>query len=71
MAYEQPGNGYTEPLLSIVVTAHNVDGYIEEALNSVLGQPDIDAIRIIVVDDGSTDSTVAAALLLQRLEVTG
>ncbi|WP_232470824.1 glycosyltransferase [Caballeronia hypogeia] len=51
----------TSPLLSIVVAAYNIEGYIEEALESLLSQPYIDAIKIIVVDDGSRDETYAAA----------
>jgi glycosyltransferase involved in cell wall biosynthesis len=54
-------NREIQPLLSIVVAAYNIEGYIEEALESLLSQPDIDAIRIIVVDDGSADDTHAAA----------
>ena len=60
MPLEQMPSSYAEPLLSIVVAAYNVDGYVEEALDSLLAQPYIDAIRIIVVDDGSTDDTYAA-----------
>lgn len=67
MALERATAHYMDPLLSIVVAAYNVDGYIEEALESILSQPHIDAIRIIVVDDGSTDDTCAAAqALLER-----
>ncbi|MFM0327522.1 glycosyltransferase family 2 protein [Caballeronia glebae] len=51
----------TSPLLSIVVAAYNIEGYIEEALESLLSQPHIDAMKIIVVDDGSRDETYAAA----------
>jgi glycosyltransferase involved in cell wall biosynthesis len=51
---------YEAPLLTIVVAAYNVEGYIEEALASVLRQPYGDAIRLVVVDDGSTDDTYAA-----------
>ncbi|MDR5740439.1 glycosyltransferase family 2 protein [Caballeronia sp. LZ016] len=50
-----------KPLLTIVVAAYNIEGYIEEALTSLLSQPHIDAMKIIVVDDGSTDETHAAA----------
>jgi Glycosyl transferase family 2 len=61
MPFERAPAYYANPLLSIVVAAYNVDGYIEEALESLLSQPYIDAIRVIVVDDGSTDDTFAAA----------
>ncbi|SAL24539.1 glycosyl transferase family 2 [Caballeronia arvi] len=61
MPYESDSLRDTSPLLSIVVAAYNIEGYIEEALESLLSQPHIDAIKIIVVDDGSRDETYAAA----------
>jgi glycosyltransferase involved in cell wall biosynthesis len=54
-------NTMTEPLLTIIVAAYNVEGYIEEALESLLSQPHIDQMKIIVVEDGSSDDTFAAA----------
>ena len=47
------------PLLTVVIPAYNVDGYIEEALDSVLSQQYIDDIDIVVIDDGSSDTTAA------------
>ena len=61
MPFESDSLRDTSPLLSIVVAAYNIEGYIEEALESLLSQPHIDAMRIIVVDDGSRDETYAAA----------
>jgi hypothetical protein len=43
--------------LTVVTAAHNVGNYIVDAVRSVLTQRYIDAIDLIVVDDGSTDST--------------
>jgi hypothetical protein len=57
-------NQETEPLLTIIVAAYNVEGYIEEALESLLSQPHIDRVSIIVVDDGSSDDTFAAAKIV-------
>ncbi len=54
-------NRDTQALLTIVVAAYNIEGYIEEALESLLSQPFIDKMKIIVIDDGSTDETHAAA----------
>lgn len=61
MPFESDSLRDTTPLLSIVVAAYNIEGYIEEALESLLSQPYIDAMKIIVVDDGSRDQTYAAA----------
>ncbi|CAN5375890.1 hypothetical protein BH10PSE1_BH10PSE1_11150 [soil metagenome] len=46
----------TRPFFSIVMPAYNVRDYIGEALDSILNQS-LDAVEIIVVDDGSTDGT--------------
>src|ERR1700761_6023138 len=54
-------NRIRSPLVTIIVAAYNVESYIEDALNSLLSQPNVDAIDIIVVDDGSKDKTYAAA----------
>ena len=43
-------------LLSVVVPAHNVEGYIGEALRSLHRQSHVN-LEIVVVDDGSTDAS--------------
>lgn len=50
------------PRVSVVIPVYNVAKYIEECLDSVLGQTVRD-IEVICVDDGSTDGTPA---ILQR-----
>lgn len=45
-----------QPIVSVVMAAYNVGDYIDEALSSVRRQS-LDQIEIIVVDDGSTDTT--------------
>jgi glycosyltransferase involved in cell wall biosynthesis len=46
-----------EHLVSIIIPTHNSENFIEEALRSVFFQT-YSRIEVIVVDDGSTDSTV-------------
>ena len=44
------------PLISVVVPVYNVEKYLAECLNSIVGQT-YQNIEIIVIDDGSTDSS--------------
>jgi hypothetical protein len=57
MPFESTGKRDRNPLLTIVVAAYNVEGYIEEALGSLISQPHADLLKIVVVDDGSRDDT--------------
>ena len=50
-------------MVSIVITAYNVEKYIEQAVRSATGQTYKD-IECIVVNDCSTDSTLA---IIERL----
>ena len=43
-------------MVSVVIPAYNVEKYIKKCIESVIEQTHKD-IEIIVVDDGSTDST--------------
>ena len=45
-----------EPLISILMPAHNARPFIEEALGSILSQVD-ESVEVLVLDDGSTDGT--------------
>ena len=42
--------------VSIIVTAYNIEDYIEQCLDSIAAQT-LSDIEVLVVDDGSTDST--------------
>jgi glycosyltransferase involved in cell wall biosynthesis len=44
------------PQLSVIVTCYNIERYLPQCLDSVLGQT-LEDIEIIVVDDGSADGT--------------
>lgn len=44
------------PLISVVIPVYNVESYLEECLNSVVGQT-YSNLQIILIDDGSTDTS--------------
>ena len=48
------------PRLSVVVPVYNVERYLAECLESILAQT-FDDLEILLVDDGSTDGSVAVA----------
>lgn len=44
------------PLVSVIVPVYNVEDYLEQCLKSICGQT-LSRIEIIIIDDGSTDSS--------------
>ena len=54
------GAADSTPLLSVIIPAFNAESFIASALDNVVAQQ-ISSLEIIVVDDGSTDQTVARA----------
>jgi len=46
----------SDPLVSVIITAHNYADYLEHCLDSAIDQT-FDDYEIVVVDDGSTDET--------------
>lgn len=47
-----------EKILTVSIAAYNVEDYIRHTLDSIISQGCIDALQILVVDDGGKDSTL-------------
>ncbi|MFP4636447.1 MAG: glycosyltransferase, partial [Nitriliruptoraceae bacterium] len=45
-----------QPLLSVVVPVYDVEAYLPACLDSILSQ-DVDALEVLVIDDGSPDAS--------------
>ena len=52
------------PAVSVIVTAYNVEPYIDSAIRSALAQTFAD-LEVLAVDDGSTDGTAARIARIQ------
>ncbi len=50
----------TVPMISVVMPAYNASGYIGQTIESVLNQTFTD-FELLIIDDGSTDSTLTVA----------
>ncbi len=49
--------GDNDRLISVIITVYNREDFIGRAIDSILGQKDVDS-EIIIVDDGSTDRSL-------------
>ena len=61
------GEGEIMPIFSVIIPAYNCEKYLADAVESVRKQP-VKEIEIIIVDDGSTDSTGRICDSLARQE---
>ena len=50
-----------EKLLTISVAAYNVEAYLEPLMRSIIDANVMDALEVLIVNDGSTDGTAALA----------
>lgn len=55
-----------EKVLTIVIPSYNVEKYLEKTLESFIDDSILDNIEILVIDDGSKDSTSQIALKYQE-----
>ena len=53
-----PGTDSSRPRVSVVMPTYNAEGYIAAAVRSAL-DPSLPEVEVLVVDDGSTDGSVA------------
>lgn len=58
--YSESMNSQATPLVSVVVPAYNAESYLDRCMESLVGQTHR-RLEIIIVDDGSTDSTADLA----------
>ena len=52
---------FMEKILSIIIPTYNMEEYLHKCLDSLLVDQDMDSLDVIIVNDGSTDSSLAIA----------
>ena len=55
-----------KPLISVIIPAYNAQKYIRQAVESVIQQTTDADIEVLVIDDGSTDSTKEIVFEIQE-----
>ena len=59
------GSGFVGPdipaALTVVVVSYNSADHLDELLTSLQAEAEMHALRVVVVDNGSTDATIARA----------
>ncbi len=68
-AGDRPPEPVLWPRVAVVVPARNEADVITRSIGSLIAQDYPGAFRVVLVDDGSTDGTAAAAPASQRLEI--
>lgn len=56
-------NKYESKILTIAIPAYNIETYIDRAVSGLLACNHLPSIDVIVINDGSTDSTLQRALV--------
>lgn len=46
-----------EPIITVIIPVYNGEKYVKRAVESVVQQPEADAVEVIIVNDGSTDES--------------
>ena len=62
---KQPTGRAQGKTLTFVVPAYNMEQYLERCVTSLLDTPDTSDLEVLIVDDGSSDTTPALADRLQ------
>lgn len=55
-----------EKILTIVIPAYNMERYLADTLNSMIAEEIMDDLEVLIIDDGSKDSTAAIAAEFEK-----